>query len=75
MIDGNKATLQQNDKIKLEIIKLITNDVESTKQSIYYGYLKSCIYYSNQLNLDEVPENFISDNDLQIIKCISHDII
>ena len=68
MIDGNKPTLQQNDKIKLEIIKLITNDVESTKQSIYYNYLKSCICFTNQLNLDEVPENFISDNDLQIIK-------
>lgn len=52
MIDGNKPSLQQNDKIKLEIIKLITNDVESTKQSIYYEYLKSCIYYSNQLNLE-----------------------
>ncbi len=67
----NKKVSETNylNQIHLILFSLITNNNPNIdKKILYYNHLKSCIHYSKILDLNEVPENFISERELKTIK-------
>jgi len=73
VIDGKKATLAEKQNILLMILKVLffESDVFNSrkdKKEILQYYLASCFCHSNELLVNEVPENYFSEKIIKIIK-------
>lgn len=67
LMDNKRLNGSQVNKIKRRILELILGNGMLTKQEAYYKYLKSCIYFSSILNINELEKGFVSFQEIEII--------
>lgn len=71
-IDKKRIDAGLSNKVKLHLISLIKDKHGNyDKKVMYHHYLKSCIYYSHDLDHNQIPKNFISQETLETINLFS----
>lgn len=72
LLDGKRLDILKKDKVRKQLLLLIYGRKGSRKKELYHKYLKSCIYYSNMLEIDSIPENIIPSKAIEIIELFKH---
>lgn len=67
LLDGKRLDILKKDKVRKEFLLLISQRNNVGKKEFYHLFLKSCIYFSNQLEINSIDDKFISSNELEVI--------